>query len=140
MIPPRTQSQEPPAAATLKLVRDQVIGSTQVEDSASGKAFQAVSQTAAMAVQDAANALRNVSTIGSTALGVAMAQYLSTHDEKYKDIIEKAQGIISQAADDFQQIGTSAAMLVRIFPSGSEASHRSVPVEPAEPGPHADAG
>jgi hypothetical protein len=41
-----------------------------------GKVYQSVAQSAAIAIQDAADALRNLTTIEATAAGVAMAEML----------------------------------------------------------------
>lgn len=59
-------------------VQTATMATTVVKTSGAGKAYQSVAQSAAIAVQDAADALRNVSTIATTAAGVAMAQYLAT--------------------------------------------------------------
>jgi hypothetical protein len=85
--------------------------------SGAGKAYQSVAQTAALAVQDAADHLRNLSTLSATALGVAMAHLLATGDPKYLKAIEIAQGMMKSATDDFQRIGSAAAEVLRGFPS-----------------------
>lgn len=89
-----------------------------VRASGAGKAYQSVSQTAAIAVQDAADNLRNVSTISTTALGVAMAQYVATGEKKYADAIKEAQQLVSSAAEDFEKIGKAAATVLKDFPAG----------------------
>ena len=88
-----------------------------VTTSAAGKAYQSVSQTAAIAVQDATDNLRNVSTISTTALAVAMSQLLATGDTHYVDAISVAQKIVKSAAEDFKTIGSAAAEILRGFPS-----------------------
>lgn len=85
--------------------------------SGAGKAYQSISQTAAIAVQDATDNLRNVSTISATALAVAMAQLLSTGDAHYVQAIDVAQKIVKSAAEDFKTIGSAAAEILRAFPS-----------------------
>jgi len=89
--------------------------------SGAGKAYQSVAQTAAIAVQDAADALRNVSTIATTAVGVAMAQYLATGEDKYAKVIDKAQQMMTGATADFTAIGTAAATVLNSFPTGAVA-------------------
>jgi hypothetical protein len=89
-----------------------------VKTSGAGKAYQSVAQSAAIAVQDATDALRNISTIATTAVGVAMAQYLATGEQKYADAIDKAQAVMQNATDDFTKIGTAAAQVLKSFPSG----------------------
>ncbi len=93
------------------------LSSAVVTASGAGKAYQSVSQTAAIAVQDAADNLRNVSTISTTALGVAMAQFIATGEPKYKDAIKEAQGLVSVAAKDFATIGAAASSVLKEFPS-----------------------
>jgi hypothetical protein len=86
--------------------------------SGAGKAYQSVAQSSAIAVQDAADALRNISTIATTAAGVAMAQYLATKDPQYKEVLDEAQQMMKAATEDFSSIGTAAATVLRQFPSG----------------------
>jgi len=86
--------------------------------SGAGKAYQSVAQSSAIAVQDAADALRNVSTIATTAAGVAMAQYLATGLPKYKEVIQEAQTMVTGATQDFKAIGDAAAHVLKSFPSG----------------------
>lgn len=86
--------------------------------SGAGKAYQSVAQSTAIAIQDAADALRNISTIATTAAGVAMAQYLATGEQRYADALTQAQSLMKNATDDFTQIGTAAATVLRGFPAG----------------------
>jgi hypothetical protein len=86
--------------------------------SGAGKAYQSVAQSSAIAVQDAADALRNITTIATTAAGVAMAQYLATGESKYKDVLEETQQMMKAATEDFGAIGVAAATVLRQFPSG----------------------
>ncbi|BBD10075.1 hypothetical protein [Desulfovibrio ferrophilus] len=82
-----------------------------------GKAYQSVAQSTAIAVQDAADYLRNIGTISSTAQGVAMAQLLATGDEKYVTALTEAQKMAGQAASVFRDIGSNAADVLKGFPS-----------------------
>ncbi|KAB7772153.1 hypothetical protein [Xanthomonas maliensis] len=86
--------------------------------SGAGKAYQSVAQSTAIAVQDATDALRNVSTIATTAVGVAMAQYLATGDEKYVTALTQAQALMQGATNDFERVGTAAASVLKSFPAG----------------------
>ena len=45
---------------------------------AAGHIYQAVAQTIALAIEDATDALRNIGDISSTALGIAIVQYLES--------------------------------------------------------------
>jgi hypothetical protein len=89
-----------------------------VKTSGAGKAYQSVAQSTAIAVQDAADNLRNVSTIATTAIGVAMAQYLATKDAKYAEVIKEAKAVMSDATQNFGDIGSAAATILRGFPTG----------------------
>ncbi len=83
-----------------------------------GKSFQSIAQSAAIVVQDATDNLRNVNTISTTALGVAMAQFLETGDMKYAQAIDLAHKISIDATDVFKKSGTDAADIIRGYPSG----------------------
>jgi hypothetical protein len=90
-----------------------------VRTSGAGKAYQSVAQSTAIAVQDATDNLRNVSLISSTAFGVALSQMLATGDAKpYAEVIGQAERIMKDAVTSFQTIGTSAATILRDFPTG----------------------
>lgn len=92
--------------------------STAVRQEGAGKAYQSVAQSTAIAIQDATDNLRNINTISSTALGVAMAQYLATGESKYAKAIELAQSMSTQAAASFLTIGTNASDVLKGYPSG----------------------
>jgi hypothetical protein len=89
-----------------------------VKTSGAGKAYQSVAQSTAIAVQDATDTLRNMSTIATTAIGVAMAQFLATKDEKYIKVITEAQTVMTNATTNFTAVGTAAAQILKGFPSG----------------------
>jgi len=86
--------------------------------SGAGKAYQSVAQSSAIAVQDATDTLRNISTIATTAMGVAMAQLLATGEPKYADAITTAQGMLSAATTEYANIGVAASTVLKQFPSG----------------------
>jgi predicted translin family RNA/ssDNA-binding protein len=86
--------------------------------SGAGKAYQSVAQAAAIAVQDAADALRNATTIANTASGVAMAQFLATGDPRYVQALTLAQQMTTSATQDFSNIGVAAATVLKGFPAG----------------------
>lgn len=87
--------------------------------SGAGKAYQAVAQSTAIAVQDATDSLRNVSTMSTTAMGVAMAQMLATgQTDPYVKIITEANLMITNSAANFATIGNSAGELLNKFPVG----------------------
>lgn len=87
---------------------------------AGGMAVQSVAQSMAIAIQDATDMLRNVSTIATTAMGVAAAKWIETPEMVlYKQIIDTAQGLIQTAAGDFLTIGQNAATVLSAFPAGT---------------------
>ena len=49
---------------------------------------------------DATDNLRNLNTLSTTAIGVALSQYVLTGDPKYGEMIEQAQRIVSNGADN----------------------------------------
>jgi hypothetical protein len=110
-------------AQVLDAVRDtqKAVNSPEVVwESGAGKAFQFVAQAAAMAVQDATDNLRNVSTISTTAIAMAMTQLMSSGDVKtWAPVITAAQTLVQQSAADLQTIGQNAASVLSGFPPGS---------------------
>ena len=87
--------------------------------SGAGKAYQSVAQSTAIAVQDATDMLRNMSTIATTASGVAIAQMLATPpNPDAAQALTAAQALLTGAAADFTTIGSAAAAILKEFPSG----------------------
>lgn len=84
------------------------------------KAYQSVAQSAALAVQDAVDNLRNINTISATAQGVAMAQMLANPATAsiYEPIVTNAQQMATAAAANFLTIGQNAATVLNGFPTG----------------------
>ena len=84
----------------------------------SGVAFQSVSMSTATAIQDATDLVRNVSTIATTAIGMALSKFLETKDPAYGKIIEAAQQTITAAADNMKSIGAAASEIAKSYPVG----------------------
>lgn len=108
----------PQVVDVLNVINHATMDPQTVLTSGRGKAFQSVAQSAAIAVQDATDALRNVSTIATTAAGVALAQFMATGDQKYADAITKAQALMTGAAADYEAVGAAATKIASSFPSG----------------------
>ncbi len=89
-----------------------------IREEGAGKAFQSVAQSTALAIQDAADNLRNINSISATAIGVAMAQFLETKDPAYAQAIDLATKMSVDAANTFRIIGTNAADVLNGYPSG----------------------
>ncbi len=90
-----------------------------------GKAYQSVAQSMALAVQDATDYLRSISTIANTAVAVATELMITDAADpekvaQYIKIINQAQNTVNKAAETFKDIGTDAGDILNDFPSGSE--------------------
>ena len=86
--------------------------------SGAGKAYQSVAQSAAIAVQDATDALRNISTITTTAAGVIIAQMLVNPASPSAAVLPQLQNVMENATKDYLAIGAAATAIVNEFPSG----------------------
>lgn len=82
-----------------------------------GSPQQSVAQSTAIAIQDATDNLRNLNTISTTAVGVALSQMLETGDLKYADLIGEAQKVVTTGAENFSVIGSRAANVFQDFSS-----------------------
>lgn len=98
--------------------RDAVMGHQTVLTSGAGKAYQSVAQTAAIAVQDAADTLRNISTIATTATGVAMAEFLATGMPDMQEFLKVTEKMMANATKDFAAVGEASSKIVSEFKSG----------------------
>ncbi len=107
----------PQVVDAIQKVRTSVSSPEAVWETGSGKAFNFVAQATAMAIQDATDNLRNVSTMSTTAIGVAMTQLMSSGDAAtWSSVIKLAQGLVKSSAEDFEKIGATAAGVMRQFP------------------------
>ena len=95
-----------------------VLSSQVIVAEGAGKAYQSVAQSMAIAIQDATDAMRNSFTIGNTAIGVALAQFLATKNSEYLQAIEPAQNMMTQSTHTWNSVGTQAATILKGFPSG----------------------
>jgi len=75
-----------------------------------GSPALAISFTTAMVMNDAADMLRNVSTIQITAIGAATAAWIASGgtDVSYEAIIDKSMAILNEAAALYLTIGEKA--------------------------------
>ena len=71
-----------------------------------------IAQTLAVAVQDAADHLRNVETIAVTAQGVVLRRLLETGGGDYADSLAAIQMMISQGQDNLERIGNLARAML----------------------------
>ena len=92
--------------------------SSVMKASGTGKAYQAVAQSTAIAIQDAADYLRNMGTITSTTIGVAFAEWMVTKKAKpYQEIIQQATDTMNDAKKTFGDIGSAATTVLQNYPS-----------------------
>ncbi|KGJ87965.1 hypothetical protein [Colwellia psychrerythraea] len=73
--------------------------------SAINTAQQSIAQSTAIALSDATDNLRNLNTLSTTAIGVALSQYLETGDAKFSNIIAEAQNVVTRGAENFSSVG-----------------------------------
>jgi hypothetical protein len=83
-----------------------------------GKAYQAVAASAALAIQDAVDALRHSTAIATTASGMALAQFLASGDSRYLEALGPAQAMVDKAVQSLAAVGQAAGTIVKEFPSG----------------------
>jgi len=88
---------------------------TLIKVAGAGRAYQSVAQSTAIAIQDATDYLRNVSTIAVTSIGVGMAQVAADIPQGLT-VISTAQSILSQAVKDFAQISAAAIKVATDYP------------------------
>ena len=68
-------------------------------------AQQSIAQSSAIALADATDNLRNLNTLSTTAIGVALSQYIETGDTKFSGIIQEAQQVVTRGTDNFSAVG-----------------------------------
>jgi hypothetical protein len=83
-----------------------------------GKAYQAVAASAALAIQDAVDALRHAQGIATSASGMALAQFLASGDPRYLEALGPIQGMVDKATANLDAVGIAAAKIMAEFPSG----------------------
>lgn len=84
----------------------------EANESAVNSAQQSIAQSTALAMADATDNLRNLNTLSTTAIGVALSQFLETGDSKYVEAISTAQSIVSQGAENFSVVGEKIATVL----------------------------
>lgn len=81
-------------------------------ESAYNAANQSVAQSTAMALSDATDNLRNLNTLSTTAIGAALSQLIETGDTKYIGVIDHAQKVVTNGADNFGMVGEIVASVL----------------------------
>jgi len=81
-----------------------------------GVSVQSIAQSMAIAVQDATDLLRNISTIETTAIGVASAKWVANPENVlYKQVISSCEDTIKEAADIFKTIGINTSEVLKKY-------------------------
>lgn len=83
--------------------------------SGNGKAYQSVAQSAAIAIQDATDALRNLTTVATTAAGVATAQALAGSPNE--PAMTQIGGMMEKAIADYKSLGEAVIAVLKDFPT-----------------------
>ena len=108
----------PKIVKAVEITNKAVIDPDVVKVEGAGSSYQAVAQSMALSVQDASTLLRNVSTIATTAIGVATAKFIEEKDPKMLVIIQQSQDMITKTAETFKTIGTNSGEVLKSFPHG----------------------
>lgn len=88
-----------------------------VRTSGAGKAYQAVAQSMAVAIQDATDALRGTSILAATAASVSVVKFLTHGDPKYLQGIAAAREMMMDATDQFAKVSANATTIITAFPA-----------------------
>ncbi len=84
----------------------------------SGIAYQHVAQSAAIAIQDAVEYLRNIAAVSTATTGVAMGMLLAEQRPQCANAaLEAAQTAMKNASALFAEVGANAANVLKNFPS-----------------------
>jgi hypothetical protein len=87
---------------------------------ASAQAFQAVAQSAAFAVQDAASLLRNLTAMSQAAVAVVLVKMVENPVENvptYSPVLAQVKDVLQIGADNFTAVGQAAGQVMQDFPS-----------------------
>lgn len=80
------------------------------------RSYQLVAQSAALAVQDATDHIRNVNTIGAAAMGAGIANFLTTGNPQHIDTLhEQTKALNEEAVSNFKSVGDNASSVVNTY-------------------------
>jgi methylphosphotriester-DNA--protein-cysteine methyltransferase len=88
---------------------------TLIKIAGAGRAYQSVAQSAAIAIQDATDYMRNMSTIAVTATGIGMAQLVAGISNGQK-VIDAATKLIGTTVTNYTNITQAAIQVATNFP------------------------
>ena len=81
-------------------------------ESAHDAAQQSIAQSTSLALSDATDNLRNLNTISTTTIAVALEQFLESGDDRFITAIEQAQGVVKNGAENFGAVGKQVATVL----------------------------
>jgi len=93
-------------------MEDATLSEAQIRAATNGKARQLVALSAALAMIDAADALRNNAMIASTFTGTAMAKYLETGEDQLMEAIAASKTMMADAVANYAAIGKATAACI----------------------------
>ncbi|CDU04681.1 conserved hypothetical protein [Vibrio coralliirubri] len=74
-----------------------------------------VANSTSIAIQDATDNLRNINSIATTSIGVAMANFAETGDPKFLEVINQSKQLMEWGAKNFEDVGKKAAAVAKRF-------------------------
>jgi len=80
-----------------------------------GIAVQSISQSVAIAVQDASDFMRDIATIETTAIGVATKKMIAEKNPLYIPIIEACQKVMTEASVYWVKVGKDGAQILGAY-------------------------
>ena len=80
-----------------------------------GQAVQSISQSIAIAVQDAVDTMRNIATVQSSALGVATQKHIETKDHEYIPIRDHCQKSMNRSVEYWESVGKKGADILTSY-------------------------
>lgn len=75
-------------------------------------AQQSIAQSTALALSDATDNLRNLNTLSTTAIGVALSQYIESGDPKFSEVLQEAQNVVTRGVENFGGVGEKIAIVL----------------------------
>gem|GEM_PF-2666213 len=109
---------EPGLAEAIDIMQAATLNPQVVLTSGSGKAYQLVAQSAALAIVDAGDLMRAAGTFAVLLKAMAMTKYAITGEEKYFVAAQAGQAMLTEAVTDYSAMCAAAAAAVNEFPSG----------------------
>ena len=83
--------------------------------SGAGQSVQSVSQSIAIAMQDASDTMRNIAMVQSTAIGVATQKLVATKDPTYIPVIKQCQAAMNESVAYWENIGKKGAEILQAY-------------------------